>query len=616
MADPTRINSPSRETSGADDVIFQEAVDALRGGNKTRARELLTGLIKNDQNNVEYWIWLSGAMETPKERIYCLQTAFKLDPQNATAKRGLILLGALPADETIQPFPMNRPRAWEEKLLLAHEKPKPKGWAAVKASPVFRLGIVILIIGAIASGIGFGFVIPAMNERANRPPTNTPGPSPTYTLTVTVVGGRPQTQVAVTPGGLADVFDVNYTATPLYVATERSPVTSDFLLQFSNAYRQGDWDEAIAALNKVIEAEPDAVFAYYYLGEAYRFKPDPGSALRYYNEAINRKQDFGPAYVGVARARLLADPNANVLPILDDAIRYDPNFGDAYLERARVKIRDNDILGAIADLGEANKILPDSPLIFYYLAQARLKEGDNNAALEAAIRSNEGDKTHLPTYLLLGQIHAALDNYDQAVEYLTFYLQYEPGDITTYLELGKLQFDNGKYEEAILSMNEVGEMDSTRREPHLYRFLANVELGDGPAADADLDRALSYYPDLFEANLALVRTHLLNDRKGSALVDLEKTLELAETDEQKALAYYWAAIVYETREEFPEASGYWELLLDLPEDSMTAEMREEAQDKLLEVRTAAPTPSPTRTPTPTRTPNVTPTRTPTRTPTP
>ena len=96
----------------ADDVVFQEAVDALREGNKTKARELLTGLLKTDQNNVEYWIWMSALVDTPKERIYCLQTALKLDPENVTVKRGLILHGALPADETIQPFPVNRPRAW------------------------------------------------------------------------------------------------------------------------------------------------------------------------------------------------------------------------------------------------------------------------------------------------------------------------------------------------------------------------------------------------------------------------------------------------------------------------------------------------------------------------
>ena len=237
----------------ADDAVFQEAMDALREGNKARARELLTGLIKEDQNNAEYWIWLSAAMDTAKERIYCLQTALKLDPENASAKRGLILLGVIPADESIQPFSVNRPRKWEEKLLLAHEKPKLKGWAAIKASPVVRLGLVILLVGAIASGVTFGFLIPAANRRAARPPTSTPGPSPTYTLTVTPQGGRPQTQVVGTPQGLAEVLGIQYTATPLYVEVERSPLTSDLLLQFNNAFAKGDWDEAISALLQVID---------------------------------------------------------------------------------------------------------------------------------------------------------------------------------------------------------------------------------------------------------------------------------------------------------------------------------------------------------------------------
>lgn len=600
-----------------DNVVFQEAVDALRDGNKARARELLTELIKNDQSNVDYWIWLSGAMETTKERIYCLQTAFKLDPENATTKRGLTLLGVLPADEKTPPFSLNRPRTWEQRLLLAHEKPKPKGWAAVKASPVFRLGIVVLIIGAIASGIGFGFVIPAMNERNARPATSTPGPSPTFTFTVTVSGGKPQTQVVGTPSGpLAGLLDVPHTPTALYVETERSPLTSDYVLQFDRAFKAGNWDGAIAALNSIIEAEPNTVFAYYYLGEAYRFKNDPGSAMRYYNEAITKKADFGPAYVGLARARLLSDPNSNVLPILDQAIQYDPNFGEAYLERGRVKTRDNDPQGAVTDLGKANELLPGSPLVFYHLADARLQEGEYDLALEAALHSNELDITYLPTYLLLGQINAALENYDEAVKYLNFYLQYETGDIATYLVAGKLQFDLGNYAEAVDAMDKVTAVDRNRREPYLYRFLANVELGNGPAADEDLDRALAYYPDLFEANLGLVRAHLLNGRNGSALLDLDLTLRLAETDEQKALGYYWAAIVYEERDELKDAAGYWQLLLDLPEKSTTAEMRKVAGEHLLDIRTPAPTPSRTRTPSPTATKLVTPTRTPTRTKTP
>ena len=111
-----------------DDTMFQDAVDALRRGDKPRAKELITLLLKTDQNNPTYWVWLSAAVDNSKERIYCLQTALKLDPENGTAKRGLILLGALTPDESVQPFPMNCPRAWEEKLLLANEKPKERGF--------------------------------------------------------------------------------------------------------------------------------------------------------------------------------------------------------------------------------------------------------------------------------------------------------------------------------------------------------------------------------------------------------------------------------------------------------------------------------------------------------
>lgn len=609
MADPTRINPPSRETSGAGNVIFQEAVDALRGGNKARARELLTGLIKEDQNNANYWIWLSAAMETPKERVYCLQTALKLDPENATAKRGLILLGALPADETIQPFPMNRPRTWEERLLLAHEKPKPKGWAAVRASPVFRLGLVILLVGIIGSVIGFVFVLPAARQNA-RQPTPTRGPVQTFTATVTAVGGRPQTQAVGTPGGPAQP-EVPYTPTPRYVTIERSPVISDYILQFENAYRQGNWDQAIAALEEVVKLEPENVTAYYYLGEAHRFKDDPFTAQSYYTEAINRQEEFGPAYVGLARAQLLGNPNANVLPLLDEAVRLAPDFGEAYLERARVKIRDNDLAGAVTDLGQADKLLPGSPLVYYYLAQARLKEGDDyELALGIAEQARERDVTSLPTYLLIGQIHAAMKNYDEAVKYLNLYTQYAPEDASSYIELGKLQFTLGKYEETVQAMDQALRQDTTRREANLYRLLANVELGDAPSS-IDIERVSSAYPDLFEANLGIVRAELLNRRNGNAFLRLARTIELAETDEQKALAYYWAATVHEARNELRDAADYWELLLDLPEDAMTEEMRQTAEEHLLDIRPPTPASSPTRTPTPTRTGTATPTRTPT-----
>ena len=608
----------------ADDAVFQEAVEALRAGNKIRARELLTGLLKTDQNNATYWVWMSSTMDTTRERIYCLQTALKLDPENAAAKRGLILHGALPPDETVQPFPVNRPRAWEEKLLLAHEKPRPKGWEAIRTSPAIRLGgfaaLGALLIGAVV----FAFIISGAN-RGIRPATRTPGPSPTYTLTPTALNATAQPVVFNTSAPLSELLSVPYTPTPLYVVTKHPPISADTFRAVTLAYGKGDWDEVIRAAQQVIELEPEAADTYYYMGEAYRFKGEYGNAFQAYGLAREKDPDFGPAYVGMARAQLASDANADVLPLLDDAIRLDPNFGEAYLERARVKLRENDVQGALADLGQANRLLPNSPLVYSYLAQARQREGELDLALNAARRANELDVTLLPVYLLLGQLYAEAGNDEEAARALQVYLKYQPEDSAAYLLLGKMYYNNGQYDETLDALNKAISLDRNRREAYLYRFLSNVELGNGDEAEEDVDTVLLFYQNSFEVNLAMIRMQLLQGRNGNALLALDKTEALADTDERRALVYFWGAIVYERREDFDNAAEYWHLLLDLPEDAMTGEMRAEAEEHLSALATATPTPTqrprtPTRTPTPakisTRTPTKTPTRTPTRTPTP
>jgi|KBSSwiStaDraftv2_1062776.scaffolds.fasta_scaffold03204_12 tetratricopeptide (TPR) repeat protein len=612
------------------DVVFQEAVEALRVGNKNRARELLTGLLKTDQNNATYWVWMSATVDTTKERIYCLQTAFKLDPQNAAAKRGLILHGALPPDETIQPFPVNRPRAWEEKLLLAHEKPRAKGWAAVRESPVARLGGFVALGLVLIGALVFGFFQLTKDQTIQRP-TVTPGPSPTYTVTPTFVNATGQPAIVGTAAPLSELLSVPYTVTPLYVPMKGSPVSSDIYRTAKLAYEKRNWDEVIRTMQEIIKLEPKDADAYYYLGEANRFKGDYPSAIAAYQLAVSLDQNFGAGYVGLARARVGSNSNTNVISFLDEAVRADPNFGEAYLERAVAKLKENDITGALADLSEADRRLPNSPLVYFYLAQTRIKENDLELALSAAKRANELDVTYLPTYLLLGQIYADSGNETEAVKALDIYLKYRPEDGAGYVLLGKMHFKNKDYKETVNDMNEALARNKNQREPYLYRFLSNVELGDGAAADSDISNALLFYSDSLEVHLGIIRTNLLQKRFGNALLELDKTKPLAETDEQKALFYYWGAKVYEAREEPKQEAEYWHFLLDLPEDSMTSDMRSQAEERLADIATPTPTATPartqtqkartptataSRTPTPTRTPTKTPTKTPTRTPTP
>ena len=101
--------------------MFQEAQTALGSGDRARARDLLTRLIKADAANSLYWVWMSAAVETSKERIYCLNEALKHDPQNLAARRGLIGLGALPPDPALV-IPLEKQRRdWESAT---------RGWAS------------------------------------------------------------------------------------------------------------------------------------------------------------------------------------------------------------------------------------------------------------------------------------------------------------------------------------------------------------------------------------------------------------------------------------------------------------------------------------------------------
>lgn len=609
MAEEFKEEQPS-------DTMFQDAVEALRRGDKPRAKEILTLLLKSDQNNPTYWIWLSAAVDNVKERIYCLQTALKLDPENGTAKRGLILLGALAPDESIQPFPMNRPRAWEDKLLLANEKPKERGVKVFARSPLVRLIGVMVIGAALLSVVVFGFILPRQTNVAPTQ-TNTPGPSPTFTATPTVFGATAApTRSFIGPTPLWMLLAETYTPTPLYVNTPRAPQAADQYRTAKQAYENEDWESFIANMKLIIPYEPESADIYYLIGEAYRFQGQSANALEAYNEALKINPDFGAPYLGLARARLLADPGFNAEFLFDEAIKRDPNFGEAYLERARFFISQNDPEAGIVDLNRAAALMPESSDVYLAYASAYLELEENESALEAAEKAYSLDITALPVYKMLGELYLEDGQYQRAVEAFEVYVIYEEEDALSLARLGQAYYEIEEYESAIRTLDKATTINRTGlRRFYMYRGLANLELGNAEEAVKDLEVAVDVDDRSYEANLGLVRAYYAQGKYGSAFLKVEVLKSVAETDEETATMLYWRALIQEQRGETRDAIRNWNELLDMDEAVITAEMRQKAEERL---KVLIP---PTRTPkagtsTPTPRTNATPTRTPVNTPTP
>ena len=55
------------------DDFTQQGIAALKAGDKTEARHLLTQAVRQDKQNVLAWYALSFAMDKEKDQVFCLQ---------------------------------------------------------------------------------------------------------------------------------------------------------------------------------------------------------------------------------------------------------------------------------------------------------------------------------------------------------------------------------------------------------------------------------------------------------------------------------------------------------------------------------------------------------------
>jgi hypothetical protein len=72
----------------------QQGITALKDGNKAEARRLLKQAIQENKNDITAWLYLSAAVENDRDKTKCMETVLSLDPENATAQRGLAKLKA------------------------------------------------------------------------------------------------------------------------------------------------------------------------------------------------------------------------------------------------------------------------------------------------------------------------------------------------------------------------------------------------------------------------------------------------------------------------------------------------------------------------------------------
>ncbi|MFO7586116.1 MAG: tetratricopeptide repeat protein [Anaerolineales bacterium] len=596
-----------------EEMMFHQAVEFIEQGDFANARDILTRLLKTDQNNALYWVWLSAAMETHKERLYCLQTALRLDPENAAARRGLTLMGALPPDEGLTPFSMAHPRPWAAKTQLPDDVDRPRGLKALAMNPVARVVALIVLGVGLIGGVIAGFSASgAFDPAPTRPvfPTFTPLPTATIDMTREIEERGP----------LAGLISATYTPTVVYAATPYDGVARDTYRGALRAYERGDWNMVAEMMFQVATIVPGSADTLYFAAEAYRFDGRYQDALRYYQEAISINPNFAPAYLGQARANLAINPNRAIIADLNTAINLDPEFGEAYLERGYHFLRQRNNQAAMEDLRQASELMPESPLVYIALARAELLQENFEEALAAAQRANELDVVMLEGYLVLGMAYRANGETDKALEALEIYTLYSQDSSEAFAFLGATYFNRGEYDKALTALDQALSMTRTNAEAYYWRGETHLALEDTTRAIQDFRSALVYRPNYFEAGMGIVRAFYAQESYNNGYIELLNIEGAIKSDTDRAVYLYHRAIGLGELGFPRESQRDWEALLALPEEVTTEEIRQLAEERIEFYRLLTPsptvaTPSATPTPTATRTPTSTPTPTSTRMPT-
>lgn len=576
-----------------EEVMFGEALSAAQSGQRARALDLLTRLIKLRPDCAEYWVWMSAVVSTPKERVYCLKEALRFDPQNAAAQRGLTLIGALePNPELVVPAALQK-RDWQLKAYGASEGLP--GNKHLSARQVAMIGAAAVVVIALI-GVALISTYAQPGKRTARPAYYLPSSTAVSAGEATAV---PAAQSTGTPGSLASLMDVNYTPTPLYVNTPHS--ASEAFRIGQRAYQRGEWSNALNYFEQALAVEPDAVDILYTIGECYRQQGDFEEALENYDAALEKKVNFAPAHLGRARALLTQNPNSRdaVLEELETAIEQDPNLGEAYLELAGLQVSMLEPQAALRTLKTAEQRLPDSALVFLYRAEAYLAMDNPEQALRNARLANQMDVTLLPAYRMIGETLQAGGELQASIDPLNTYLYYAPEDAEAWAWLAKAQYDADDGKAALRSLEKSLDLDDRQIEGRMMRALLLLEDGQAEEALKDYEAVLRADPQSFEANMGIAQALMALKYPGDAYQQIESAKRLAASDQQKAEWQYRRALSLDALGEVEVALRDYRSVAGLPKGTVEAEWQAHALSRIAALDKSTPTPTrPVRTKTP------------------
>ena len=253
----------------------------------------------------------------------------------------------------------------------------------------------------------------------------------------------------------------------------------------------------------VAASRPDDPEVYFELGKAWSKSRNQSQAVRWYEEALKRREGFHPALREMAASLALAGNLARAIEVGERACDQQPpdtvaltNLGNAYLRRGNGERAKQVLERALArnpDLPEANNLLG----LVWLSAQ-------NPAAAESSFRNAIAAQPDLAeAHNNLGNLLAGRGDYAQAEYHFQKAVASDPSFADAHQSYGLLLALRQSFDRALAELREAVRLDpgSARRRLDLADLLAEAQRA--PAAEGEYRRAIQLDAGLAEAYYGL-----------------------------------------------------------------------------------------------------------------
>ena len=176
-------------------------------------------------------------------------------------------------------------------------------------------------------------------------------------------------------------------------AQQPAPPASPETAQGIQHYRQGNYNEAVAALKTATKKNKNDADAWHFLGLALHSQGKIRDARKAFERAISLQPDYAPSHAALAYMLLLTSKTAEAKAEADLALRYDPQNAEANYLVAELQLRERDYENAIRRASEINRLHPEFAAAWLVRSQAVM--GQFVEARQEESRSADGGVTRL-----------------------------------------------------------------------------------------------------------------------------------------------------------------------------------------------------------------------------